>query len=174
VRELTEAYVRGTAGAWERMVGPVSGGEVVSGRGAEAGYDVSVVIDLAGLGSRVGPAALVLSFPADVARGAVGAVLGADAAPELDADVADGIGEIANIVAGAAKPELAALGIDGCDVSLPTVVLGAQHHVFRRRDARCCAVRFRSGVGPFLLQLLSLRTRAGVARRVPGREGGVG
>ncbi len=173
MKTLTQAFVHAATLAWERMVGEsATAGDVITGHGAERGYDVSAVIGLTGLGADHGPGALVLSFPAHVARRVVGRVLGADAPPELDADVADGVGEIANIIAGVAKPELEKLGIEGCHASLPAVVLGSQHRVFHRRDARCCTVRFRSGVGPFLLQLLSMRIRSSVAQPARGLDAG--
>jgi chemotaxis protein CheX len=133
-----------------------------TGTGVEAGWDVSGVIGLSRLGvEHLGRGSLVLSFPEHVAREAVGRILGTEAFPVLDQDVADGIGELVNVIAGRAKQGLDRAGIDGCRTSLPNVILGSQHRVFHMRNARRLAARFSSEIGTFLLQVLLPPVEAG-------------
>ncbi|MFC1706435.1 chemotaxis protein CheX [Planctomycetota bacterium] len=123
--------------------------EVSQEDAVSAGFDVSGIVGLSGQLH----GAVVLSQSESVARRAVGRILGVGEMPTLDQDVADGIGEMVNVIVGAAKRGLADHGIQSCTASLPTVILGAQHRVFRLRDVHCRAATFESEIGTFMLQV---------------------
>ncbi|MHC4955561.1 MAG: chemotaxis protein CheX [Planctomycetota bacterium] len=127
------------------------------GRGATRGYDVSAMIGLANY-SREAAAqgSLVISMGEEVARRFVGRLLGRDDIPPLDKEVADGVGELVNVIAGFTKRGLAAVGLNDCRTSLPTVILGAQHRIFHHDECERTATEFSSDLGPFLLQILSM------------------
>jgi chemotaxis protein CheX len=150
------AFVEAACTTFETMLGvPVHADDYHSGTGVTSGYDVSGIVGLSNLGdSDIKHGSFVLSFPEEVARRAVGRILGMEELPTLDQDVADGIGEMVNVIAGLAKRGLARIGIPDCHTSLPNVILGSKHRVFHRRDARCSAARFSSEIGSFLLQIL--------------------
>ena len=58
-----------------------------------------------------------------------------------------------NVVAGRAKRGLAKLGLENCMTSLPTVILGSQHQVFRLRNVDCHSAELTSPIGDMLLQV---------------------
>jgi chemotaxis protein CheX len=86
-----------------------------------ASYEISGVIGLSG--KAVGTA--VVSLSREVALKATSAMLMTDAT-EIDSDVIDAVGEIANMVAGAAKAELSEYELS---ISLPSVITGKGHEV---------------------------------------------
>ncbi len=92
-------------------------------------YGISGIIGLSG--NAVGM--VVLSLSDEVAKRATSAMLLCET-DEIDADVIDAVGELTNMVAGAAKAELAEFDLR---VSLPNVVTGEDH-----------AIRFPSNVTP--------------------------
>ena len=150
------AFVEATCMTFETMLGvQVVPGSFEAGTGVTTGYDVSGIVGLSNLDDTVERhASLVLSFPEDVARRAVGRILGIEELPILDQDVADGIGELVNVIAGLAKRGLARIGIHECHATLPNVILGCKHRVFHQRDAQRFAAQFTSEIGAFLLQIL--------------------
>jgi chemotaxis protein CheX len=82
-------------------------------------YEVSGVI---GLSSKKARGTVVLSLSKEAALSATGAMLGERPA-EINGDVTDAVGELTNIIAGAAKAKLEHLALDS---SLPTTVVGKQ------------------------------------------------
>lgn len=123
--------------------------DVVQGKSIVSGYDVSGIVGIVGESE----GAVVLSFEEAVARRVVGCMLGTSEVPTLDQDVADGIGELANVIVGYAKRGLVETCVGSITASLPTVILGAQHRIFRLRDVECVVARFTSEIGCFLLQV---------------------
>ncbi len=95
-------------------------------------YEVNGVIGLSG--KAVGT--IVLSFQEQVALKAASTLLMAEAV-ELDDDVTDAVGELTNMVAGAAKAKLDQYDLS---ISLPNVIVGRQ-----------IDVRFPSTVTPILV-----------------------
>lgn len=92
-------------------------------------HEISGVIGLSG--NAIGT--VVLSLSESVALQAASALL-MDEYTELDADVIDAVGELTNVVAGAAKAELEQYNLS---ISLPNVITGKGHEV-----------RFPSNVSP--------------------------
>jgi chemotaxis protein CheX len=90
-------------------------------RKTQAENDVCGVIGLSGRGKGT----VVLSLCREAALSAAGAMLGQRPA-EIDADVTDAIGELANMIAGAAKAKLHHWELNA---SLPAVIVGKNHMV---------------------------------------------
>ena len=103
-------------------------------------YDVSGIIGLSG-----GAKGLVaLSFPHASALAVVQAITGEKKVKE--SRIIDSIGELANIVAGAAKKDLSQFKIK---ISLPTVITGANHSINGPVDAMGLVVPFEYIGGKF-------------------------
>ncbi len=154
--EQTTAFVKATEQAFRQMMGVEitrTDTEDEDQPWIEKGFDVSAIIGLSDLSGDVG-LSVVMSFPESVARKAVSRILGIDDLPTIDEDVADGVGELVNVLAGVAKKGLGDLINSDWTLTLPTVVLGSQHRIFRMRDVTCHSVRFSSEIGEFLLQVL--------------------
>ena len=108
-------------------------------------YAVSGVVGLSG--NAVGT--VVLSLSEEVALKAASVMLMAETS-SIDADVIDAVGELANMVAGAAKSELEQYQLM---VSLPSVVTGENHEVRFPSNVRPICVPFRSDWGPLALEV---------------------
>jgi len=104
---------------------------------AEGTFDLSAVIGLTGAAT----GSFVLSAPCETARRLVGRMLGENGAVS-DQDMADGTGELLNIIAGRACRKLGELGIEGLYLSLPTVVMGRHRVVWATKDLPCLLMRF--------------------------------
>jgi chemotaxis protein CheX len=110
--------------------------------------DVSAVI---GLLART-EGFMVLSLPDATAAGLVRRIL-AGITDDPDADmVRDGVGEIANVIAGQAKGLLAGTPYQ-FDLSTPTVVSGAGHEIRHKPGTPCLVIAFTSDLGDFAMQL---------------------
>jgi chemotaxis protein CheX len=88
--------------------------------GSQPEYEVSGII---GLSSRKARGTVVLSLSHEAALSASGAMLG-ERLVEINGDVIDAVGELTNIIAGAAKAKLEHLTLN---ISLPTTIVGRQH-----------------------------------------------
>lgn len=108
-------------------------------------HEVSAVI---GLSSADASGAVVLSTDRTTATAVVSRLAG-EPIEAFDEDVADGLAELANIVAGAAKGGMRA----GLALSLPTVVAGAGHQVFRTSGVRNELAFLTTALGPLCLQV---------------------
>jgi chemotaxis protein CheX len=97
----------------------LSRGEPFLKTNAQPKHDVSGMIGLSGKARGM----VVLSMSREVALGAAGTLLG-EVQTEINADVADAVGELTNMVAGAAKAQLDHLQMS---VGLPTVITGKAH-----------------------------------------------
>ena len=162
-----ETFIGAAKKAFEGMMGvKITRADVQRHSELAKGFDVSAIIGLTDLSSpqREMGLSVVVSFPEHVARKAVARILGIDDLPAVDEDVADGVGELLNVLVGVAKRGLGSLIDSDWTVTLPTVVLGSQHRVFRMREVNCDAVRFSSEIGEFLLQVfLRPSTRSATA-----------
>jgi len=116
---------------------------------AEGTFDLSAVIGLTGAAT----GSFVLSAPCETARRLVGRMLGQGEAVS-DQDMADGTGELLNIIAGRACQKLGSLGIEGLYLSLPTVVVGRHRVVWATKDLPCLLMRFfDSDLGSFSIEV---------------------
>ena len=93
--------------------------------------------------------AVALLLPTETAHAVVGRMLMTDQ-PQDDADVSDAIGEIVNMIAGAAKAQLEGHCVS---ISVPTVVRGKQSMVDYPRGSVTVAIPFDSELGTFSLNV---------------------
>jgi chemotaxis protein CheX len=108
-------------------------------------HEISGIIGLSGKASGI----VVLSVSRDVALAATESMLGERPAG-IDADVADVIGELTNMIAGSAKAKLAQLEMS---VGLPTVITGRNHIVnFPPKTTPLC-IPFLASWGPLCLEV---------------------
>lgn len=113
-------------------------------------YDISGVIGLSGEAQ----GSISLSYPEAVAIQSVKLMVG-DSTPIGDVELADAIGEIANIVAGYAKKELTKFKLS---ISLPNVIIGKNHILANQSGSPTIVVPFSSEIGAFAMEV-SLKTR---------------
>lgn len=107
-------------------------------------YDVSGIIGFSGgvVGS------MVVSFQTATAVKLVARFAGAEMAPDT-ADFADAIGELANMIAGNAKKDLGAIA----SITVPSVIIGAGHHIARLADVPCVVIPCQTEVGDFAVEV---------------------
>ena len=110
-----------------------------------AAHDVSGVIGLSG--KAVGT--VVVSFSTQVALKAASTMLLIEAT-EVDDDVIDAVGELTNMVAGAAKAELEEFKLM---VSLPNVITGPAHEVHFPSEVTPISIAFDTDWGPVSLEV---------------------
>jgi len=94
---------------------------------------------------------LVVSIGEPLLRKVVAAMLGEDEG-DIDADLADGAGELANVIGGAAKGTLGATGYD-FDLSIPAVIGGAKNMVTPQTATRGVRIECSCKGLPFVLGL---------------------
>ncbi len=112
---------------------------------AESDLCVSGVIGLSG--DAVG--SVVLNMSQEVALG-IASVLLMDHFTELTDDVVDAVGELTNVIAGAAKSKLEEFHLE---VSLPNVVTGRAHTIHFPKDVTPICVPFTTTCGPLVLEV---------------------
>lgn len=93
---------------------------------------------------------LAIHCPGDVARGVTGAMLGMDV-EELDEDVKDAIGEVANMIAGGIKVSLAEHDRD-VELAIPTTVIGTSIRTSGLAGASKVIVPFSTPAGRFEIE----------------------
>jgi chemotaxis protein CheX len=122
-------------------------GDPVEGPGGEFASNITSML---GLGGDI-RGMLAVHCPAVVAKAITGGFLGMDV-DELNEDVKDAIGEIANMVAGNLK--IAFAGYDmKIELAIPTSIVGESYRVGGMLGARRVAVPFEMGSGQFLVEL---------------------
>ncbi|HVT83195.1 MAG TPA: chemotaxis protein CheX [Phycisphaerae bacterium] len=108
-----------------------------------ATHDVSGIIGFSG--NFVG--SMVLTFKRDTALALASAFAGAEISPDSP-DFADAVGELANMIAGAAKKNFS-----GTFITVPSVVLGAGHIIARLQHVPCVVVPCETAVGTFAVEV---------------------
>ncbi len=108
-------------------------------------YEVSGIIGLSG--SAIGT--VVISLSESVALKAASTLLMCEAT-EVNSDVVDAVGELANIVAGSAKGHLSEYQLS---VSLPNVITGNGHAIRFPSDVTPICVSFECPWGPLALEV---------------------
>ncbi|MBD3419171.1 MAG: chemotaxis protein CheX [Chitinivibrionales bacterium] len=117
---------------------------------AKHAFDVSGVIGLSGEAQGL----ISVSFPRDIAFKVVSTLIGAEV-KEVGAELIDGIGEIANIIAGNAKQYLTEYNLS---ISLPNVVVGADHRIEVQSGIPTIIVPLSSPIGDFAMEV-ALKTK---------------
>lgn len=110
--------------------------------------DVSGVMGLSGDAS----GSVVISLPASLAIKLVAKMLGEKPADKINADVCDGVGEIINMISGQAKASLTKTKYH-FQISIPTVVMGADHEISHKKGTPNIAVLFEAEGQEFLIQI---------------------
>lgn len=146
--EIINSFISATLDALRTMAGvdPRRGSPRLKGA-KEQSYDVSGVVGITGQVKGF----VVLSFRGSAALHVVGGFLG-EAVHELDDQVSDAVGELANIVAGGAKRVLSEAGYE-LTISIPTVIVGRDHVIARPSGVPCFEVPFETEAGPFCVEL---------------------
>jgi chemotaxis protein CheX len=109
-----------------------------------AEYDYSGIIAFSG--KIIGT--VVVSFQREAAIALVAAFAGDKIEPETP-DFADAIGELANMISGAAKKDLGSMA----SISVPSVIMGKNHTVFRPHDIPCLVIPCMTPVGNFAVEV---------------------
>jgi chemotaxis protein CheX len=138
VREV----LKSTAG-WESTVGRL---RLKQTPGPE--YDYSGIIAFSG--TIVGT--VVVSFTKDVAVKLIAAFVGCEIPPDTG-DFADAVGELTNLIVGAAKT---GFGVNAT-ISVPSVVMGNGHIIARPGDIPCVVVPCKTAAGEFAVEV-SIKT----------------
>jgi len=120
-------------------------GELTLKTSHRAEHFVSGVIGLSGLA--VGT--VVVSLSKEVALKVASTMLDAEAS-EINDDVLDAVGELANVVAGAAKSQLEEYHMT---VSLPSVITGEGHEIHFPSNVRPICIHFHTDWGPLTLEV---------------------
>jgi len=108
---------------------------------------ISGVIGLAGTHKGV----LAIHLPHHVAIAITGSFLGMDV-EEMNSDVEDAVGELANMLGGNVKSILSEKGRD-IDLSLPTTISGSHYDYQPNKDAERLFIQFQCDTGPFTIEL---------------------
>lgn len=111
-----------------------------------AGHDVSGIIGLSGDVD----GAVVLSFPMATAQRVVSLFTGVEISAESHEDLSDAVGELVNMVAGGAKAQFDGKSIS---ISVPSVVIGADHVVQQMRNAVAVIVPCQCDCGEFNIEV---------------------
>lgn len=122
-------------------------GDPVEGTGGEVGANITSML---GLGGDI-RGMLAVHCPAAVAMAITGGFLGMDV-DELNEDVKDAIGEVANMVAGNLKVAFTGEGLK-VELAIPTSIVGESYRVGGMVGARRVAVPFDMEHGRFLVEL---------------------
>ncbi len=109
--------------------------------------DVSGILGLAG--ERTG--SFAVSFSESCILKAVSNMLGEEITT-LDKDVEDAVGEITNMISGAARRELSENGFH-FDMALPTVVIGKNHSISHIGSGPTMVIPFSTDVGPYVVEV---------------------
>jgi chemotaxis protein CheX len=118
-------------------------------------YDISGIIGMSGdvVGS------VVLSFPASVAKVVIGKIAGSDF-PVTSPDFADALGEIVNMISGAAKAKFEGKSVS---ISTPSVVVGPGHTIARPARTICISLPCKVYCGEFCIDI-AIREEGQVAK----------
>lgn len=144
-------FIKSTAKTFKTMLATeITTGAPILLADATHTFDVSGVIGLSGEAQGL----IALSFPKHMALKIVGALLRTEDEISYD-EMVDGIGEIANIVAGLAKQDL---GDFKFSISLPNVVIGSDHKIATQSGVPAVMIPIKTEYGEFAIEV-SLKTR---------------
>lgn len=139
--EYINPFIASMISVFDTMLGSVlTRGVPYLKKSAQPDYEVSGVIGLTGKARGV----VVLSLCREAALSATEVMLG-ERPPEINSDVTDAVGELANMVAGCAKAQLAHLSLS---VSLPTIIVGKWHAVEFPKNTIPVCIPFECPWGP--------------------------
>jgi chemotaxis protein CheX len=135
--------VKATQEVFETMVfKSLEPGEPIEGLSAKTAANVVASVGFAGQRSGL----VAFHSSSETAREIAGAMLGMPA-EEVDGDMADAMGEIANMIAGGFRLKLKSDGLDVA-ISVPTVITGSDFHTKYVTPVTRVLCPFRVGGGP--------------------------
>ena len=144
--ELINPFLSATRDVFRTMLScELSRGELGRKQGHTPQYEVSGLIGLSGKCQGM----VVLSLGRATAIQAAGIMLG-ETPTEINADVVDAVGELTNMVAGAAKAQLAQYDLS---VSLPSVICGKHHSIGFPSGSTPIVLPFHSELGPVSVEV---------------------
>jgi chemotaxis protein CheX len=144
--EYINPFLTSTISVFDTMLGcALTRGTPYVKSGAQPEHEVSGVIGLSGKARGT----VVLGLGRESALNAAEALL-QERPPEINADVTDAVGELANIIAGGAKAQLEHLAMS---VSLPTVITGKHHCVEFPSTVTPICIPFESEWGPVTVEV---------------------
>lgn len=108
-------------------------------------YDVTGMIGLTGKTTGT----VAVSLPGDFALAITERLLGERPA-EINPQVVDAIGEVTNMIAGAAKAKLESLQLS---LGLPTVIIGTSSRIAYPSRCTPISIPFRSALGPLIVEV---------------------
>jgi len=150
--DYAAAIAQATLDVFEMMIPLELTAEAPLASDAEIRAHVTVMLglsgDLAGL--------LTIYCPQAAACAITGGMLGMEVS-EIDDDVKDAVGEVANMVAGGLKTALAEAGI-GLELAIPSAITGSGYRITAPTGTRKTIVPFRISAGPFWIELKFRRT----------------
>ncbi len=144
--KLTAPFIESTKSVFKMMLGwDVELGESLRSNAFQSMHDVSGIIGFSGkLRGTV-----VISIDSEVAFAAAESFLGARPT-DINSDVIDMVGELANMVGGNAKERM---NVAGIDLGLPTVVSGKGHTICFDPGAQVEILPFTSPWGPLTVEI---------------------
>jgi chemotaxis protein CheX len=122
----------------------VRGEPFISSR-TQPNHEVSGLIGLSGKAKGM----VVLSLCRDAAMNATGVMTG-EKCRDINADVADAVGELTNMIAGSAKAQLEQLQLS---IGLPTVITGKTHCIEFPKNTMPICIPFDSVWGPVTVEV---------------------
>jgi chemotaxis protein CheX len=137
-------FVDAVTSVFDTMLGAeITPREAIFGKLGAPAHDISGMIGLSGDAKGM----VTLSLCREVALSATEALLGERPA-EMDASVADTVGELTNMVAGMAKGRLSGT----LNMSLPSVVTGTNHRIEFPSEVTPIRVAFETPWGPAVVE----------------------
>ncbi len=151
---IVQHLVNATTEVFETMVfRELTTGEPIEGDALRPGSNVVGTVGFAG--SSCGLVAFYSTL--DTARDIAGAMLGLPPS-DVNGEVADAIGEIANMVAGSFRTRMAADG-DAWAISVPTVTIGSDFYIKPMTTGRRILLPFRMGEQEIFVELIVTKSR---------------
>ena len=121
--EFINPFILASKSVFETMLKcPLTRGKPYMKKGRQPEHEISGVIEYSGRAT----GCVVISLSRDVAINATRTMLMDESISEFNSHVVDAVGELANMVAGAAKRNLAELELS---ISLPSIIIGKSHAV---------------------------------------------
>jgi chemotaxis protein CheX len=144
--ELVNPFVSATKNVFQTMLGTtLTRGPLGIKRDHAPAYEVSGLIGLCGRYQGM----VVVSIGRSTAICATEILLGARP-EEINSDVVDAIGELTNMIAGAAKSLLEDYHLN---IGLPTVIYGRSHSIKFPMGSLALVIPFDSGIGPVCVEV---------------------
>lgn len=113
------------------------------------GGDITVMLSIFGTLKGV----VALSFPRKLTIQLVSSMMMDDNIDDFDDQVIDGIGEIGNLVIGTAKSKIISSFGGTANISIPTIISGAEHSIHHHAKIPCVGCVFATEGGKFTLEV---------------------